>query len=309
MPEIRARGADISEWNGDVDVSALAGQVDFLIIRCGYGGNYTFQDDTEFESNVRKCDAAGIPYGVYLYSYAKTADMALSEADHTLRLLQGKRPLYGVWYDVEDASLPTGDTLVENCIAYCSAVEEAGYYCGLYASLSWMESRLNDSRLDRFDKWVAQWNATLDYTGDCGMWQYTNGGVIGGKVFDLDYAFRDYPAIIREMEEGTTMTKEEVARLARQEAQAVYRENEEKYATIEAVPRWAREAVRQVYEELGLAGASGSSDGEIVLDAGDTYIRALYVIARVLDLLPAEDTLEAPGARGSALGECRDENR
>ena len=106
------RGIDISEFNGSVDIAALQGQVDFVIIRCGYGSDYANQDDPQFEANVKKCQAAGIPWGTYLYSYAKTKAMAQSEAAHTLRLLQGRRPPYGVWYDVEDSSLPSGEALI-----------------------------------------------------------------------------------------------------------------------------------------------------------------------------------------------------
>ena len=125
------RGIDISEFNGSVDIAALQGQVDFVIIRCGYGSDYANQDDPQFEANVKKCQAAGIPWGTYLYSYAKTKAMAQSEAAHTLRLLQGRRPPYGVWYDVEDSSLPSGESLIDNVVAYCQALEAAGLYCGV----------------------------------------------------------------------------------------------------------------------------------------------------------------------------------
>ena len=296
MAEILARGIDVSEWNGSVDFAALRGKIDFAILRCGYGGNYTFQDDGEFEANVGKCQAAGIPWGAYLYSYAQTPAMARDEAAHALRLLRGKRPLYGVWYDLEDDSLPAGDSLTENCIAFGDALEEAGFYCGLYGSLYWMEHRLADPRLDRFDRWVAQWNSTLDYDRPCGMWQYTDRGVLLGKTFDLDYAFRDYPKIITQWEEERDMTQEEVKVLARQVAQQVYQENESRYATLADVPGWARDAVEQVYDELGLAGAETSPDGKLVLDASRSYVRALYVIARVLDRLPAgTEPLEEAG--------------
>ncbi len=288
MAEVLANGIDISEFNGDVDIAGLKGQIDFVIIRCGYGSDYANQDDVEFEANVRKCEAAGMPYGVYLYSYAKNTQMALSEAAHTLRLLQGKRPLYGVWYDVEDSTLPDGEAIVDNCVAYCGAIEKAGYYCGIYSFLYWMETRLSSPRLDRFDKWVAQWNDTLDYSGPVGMWQYSNNGILNGRRFDLDRAFRDYPKIIEEME-GTDMTREEVASLARQEAQKVYDQNEAKYKTIDTLPAWAREAVRQVYEELRLTGAGSTEEGETKINASETYVRALYVTAKVLDLINGEE--------------------
>jgi len=86
MADFVANGIDISEFNGDVNIAALKGKVDFIIIRCGYGGDYESQDDSQYWANVRKCQEAGIPFGVYLYSYARNMEMAMSEARHTLRL-------------------------------------------------------------------------------------------------------------------------------------------------------------------------------------------------------------------------------
>lgn len=283
MAELPKRGIDISEFNGDVNIAALKGQVEFVIIRCGYGSDYQNQDDPQFEANVRKCQQAGIPWGAYLYSYAKTTAMAQSEAAHTLRLLQGRKPPYGVWYDVEDSSLPAGEALVDNVVTYCDALEQAGYYCGIYASLSWWKTRLNSPRLDSYDKWIAQWNTQLDYTGPYGMWQYTNQWVLNGKAFDGDLAYKDYPALTGGKGEDD-MTQAEVIQLARAEAQKVYSENEEKYKTIASLPSWAKAAVEQVYQELNLAGTGGSGEATRI-DASETYVRALAVIAKVLDKL------------------------
>ena len=83
------------------------------------------------------------------------------------------------------------------------------------------------------------------------------------------------------------MTQEEVVKLARAEAQKVYAENEEKYKTIASAPSWARAAIQQVYEELGLAGTGGTG-ANTRIDASETYVRALAVIAKVLDKLNQE---------------------
>ena len=281
------KGIDISEFNGDVDIQALKGQVAFVIIRCGYGSDYPNQDDSQFENNVRKCQAAGIPWGTYLYSYAQNTDMARSEAAHTLRLLQGRRPAYGVWYDVEDSSLPAGEALVDNVVAYCQAVEQAGLYVGVYSFLYWMQTRLNSPRLDPYDKWVAQWSSALDYTKPVGMWQYTNQLVLNGRKWDGDLAYKEYPALTQG-EEEEDMTQEEVVRLARAEAQKVFAENQDKYKTLDSVPAWARGAVEQVYQELGLQGTGGAGQ-ELQIDAGDLYVRVLTVIAKVLDKLDGEE--------------------
>ncbi len=294
MAQLPKKGIDISEFNGDVDLAGLKGQIEFVIIRCGYGGDYTNQDDPQFENNVRKCEAAGIPWGTYLYSYAKDTSMAQSEAAHTLRLLKGKHPQYGVWYDVEDSTLPTGEALIDNVVTYCQAIQQAGYYCGLYSFLFWMQTRLNSPRLDPYDKWVAQWSSQLDYQKPAGMWQFTNQLVLNGKTFDGNWAYKDYPALTGGKEESD-MTEAEVVKLARAEAQKVYNENEEKYRTIASLPAWAKTAVEQVYKELGLAGTGGTGT-DTKIDASETYVRALTVIAKLLDKL--DEAASQPGANG-----------
>ena len=80
------------------------------------------------------------------------------------------------------------------------------------------------------------------------------------------------------------MTQAEVIALARAEAQKVYNENEAKYKTMASLPSWAKAPVEQVYRELGLAGTGGPGQNT-QLDASETYIRALTVIAKVLEKL------------------------
>ena len=187
------KGVDISEMNGSVDFAALkqAG-VEFAIIRCGYGNDIPFQDDKCFYENVKRADAAGMPWGTYLYSYARNSDMARSEARHVLRLLNGGNPAYGVWYDVEDPQ-QAGADLVSICEAFCGMVEAAGLYVGIYSILSWMNTKLSNSRLDKYDKWVAQWNSVCNYKKPYGIWQCTDYLTIAGKTFDGNYAYNDYP--------------------------------------------------------------------------------------------------------------------
>lgn len=197
-------GVDVSKHNGNVDWQTVknAGYGSFAIIRAGYGGDYANQDDPQFERNVNECERLDIPYGVYLYSYALNTNDAKGEVNHILRLLKkvGKNFKYGVWFDMEDADnykknhgMPSNSTLVDICYTFCEAVESAGYYTGIYASLSWLNNQLNNSKLDRFDKWVAQWNNTgCTYKKTYSIWQNTNNVSIGGKRFDGNKLIRDF---------------------------------------------------------------------------------------------------------------------
>ena len=75
----------------------------------------------------------------------------------------------------------------------------------IYASKSWLETKLNDSRLDRFDKWLAQWTSKPTYGKSFGIWQYTSDGSVPGISgrLDMNISYVDYPSIIK----GTTTGK------------------------------------------------------------------------------------------------------
>lgn len=245
---MQKKGVDISEHNGSVDFQALKNAgVQFVIIRLGYGSDYVSQDDSRFSENVRKAETAGMPWGAYLYSYAKTAAMAKSEAQHALRLLNGKKPAYGVWFDVEDGQISSAD-VVTTSQTFCDAMEAAGVYAGIYASLSWLNGKLNSPRLDKYDKWVAQWNSTCTYKKPYGIWQYTDKLVVSGKNFDGNWAYKDYPSIIKAMsepeKEEPELTEAEVKEIARREVEAWFAELAKKPAA-----DWAQEAVEFVQAE------------------------------------------------------------
>ena len=63
---------------------------------------------------------------------------------------------------------------------------------------------MHEDKLKRFDKWIAQWNNSCTYNGEYGMWQFggeTNkirSNKIAGVTCDQNYAYNDYPKIIKE---------------------------------------------------------------------------------------------------------------
>lgn len=208
------KGVDISSSNGSIDIEKIKNAgYEFVMIRCGYGNDDTNQDDSQFENNVRKCETVGLPWGVYLYSYALNTAEAKSEAQHVLRLLKGKKPSLPIAFDMEDADgykarngMPNNKTLVDICKTFLNIVRNAGYYVSLYASLSWLKNQLNDSSLlNSYDIWVAQWSSKCQFKGNYGMWQYggeTNllesNSIPGVGVIDKNYAYIDYPTVIKQ---------------------------------------------------------------------------------------------------------------
>lgn len=187
---------DVSEHQGVIDWEKARYHIDGAILRCGYGTDSVDQDDEQFRRNADECTRLGIPFGVYLYSYAKTVKAAQYEADHVLRLIKDYKLSYPVYLDLEEAS--TADGAVERAIVFGDIIEKAGYWCGIYANLYWWEKILKNG-LERFTKWVAQYHSKCEYTGsNLDIWQYTSkGGVPGirGNV-DMNECYRDFPAEI-----------------------------------------------------------------------------------------------------------------
>lgn len=202
------KGIDVSAHQGRIDWAKVKNSgIQFAILRLGIGSDISSQDDAYFEANVQGCESVGLPWGAYLYSYALNLEDARSEVQHALRLLNGKRPEYPVFFDMEDADgykakhgMPSNQGLVDICKTFLLGIEDAGYYASLYASLSWLNNQLNSSELDRFDKWVAQWNKSCSYKKPYGIWQYTDSGKVDGinGNVDMNIAYTNYPEIIKQ---------------------------------------------------------------------------------------------------------------
>ena len=189
---VLTRGIDVSRHNGNIDWTQVknSGMVDFVIIRCGYGDDYQDQDDEKWLEYTTACERLGIPYGVYLYSYATNLKHAQSEAAHAIRLLQGRHPSMPIYLDMEDASTQNLGRQMLSDIAdtFCDALQEEGYDVGVYSSLYWWNNLINTSVFDNpsWSKWIAQWSAQCDYTKEYDMWQYSDKGQIPGIPGDTD---------------------------------------------------------------------------------------------------------------------------
>ena len=197
-PKAICKGIDVSYHNGTIDWKRVKqSEVEYAIIRCGYGTNDKSQDDKKWEENVKGCTDNNIPYGVYLYSYADTVEKASSEADHAIRLLQGKKFKYPVYYDLEEDAIRKrlSKTEIANIAkTFCNKLSAKGYTVGIYANKDWFTNYLTDSCFNNWTKWVAQYNTVCNYQGKYDMWQCSSTGSvpgISGKV-DLNYSYSPF---------------------------------------------------------------------------------------------------------------------
>lgn len=198
-------GVDISSHNGNVDFKKLKDNgVDFVILRCAWGTN----KDTNFESNYKKAKENGLGVGAYIYTYALNLKDAEEESKYVHNILKNKKFDYPVYIDQEDVgnykrkNKVTDNTLVQITKLLCDNLEKLGYYVGVYASESWFNNELKSLNNDRYDRWVANWgkntgSITVDKSKTHRLHQFTDRLNIGGKKFDGDVCYYDYPKVIK----------------------------------------------------------------------------------------------------------------
>lgn len=202
-------GIDVSHWQGDFNFARAKSNegVEFAILKAG-GGDAGLYKDSKFEANYEKCEDCGLPKGAYFYGNAKSVAEAKKEAEYFISILSGKKYEYPVFYDVEGKMITDNDraTLTEIVKAFCSTMEAAGYWVGIYSSESFFNSEMNDGELTRYSHWVARWGKSKpahSSGAETQMWQFggeTNllrSNKINGQTCDQDYCYVDYPTKIK----------------------------------------------------------------------------------------------------------------
>ena len=206
------KGIDVSYCQGKVDWNKVkaSGFADFALIRAGFGREYNQVDDW-FERNYSECKRIGIPCGAYWFSYATSVAEAEREAQVFLDTIKGKSFEYPIYMDLEcTEQFNLGKAACSAMVdAFLTKLEKAGYFAGLYCSTNFLDNYISDSIKNRYAIWVAQYSKTCTYQNPYGIWQYNVAGnkdndIIGqGSISgisgecDMDYAYIDYPKIIK----------------------------------------------------------------------------------------------------------------
>ena len=185
---------DVSEHNGRINDWKKVIQengVDAVIVRLGYSG----VEDKELAYNIQELNRLGIPYGVYLYTYAENETDAENDAKQTVELLKKYKMnlSYPIYYDVENweydnkskkAPADT-DTWVKIINKYMEDMKKAGYQnVKVYSYRQLLQTRLNHPDILQHVNWVAAYTDALDwnnphYSGEKG-WQYTSSEYLKG---------------------------------------------------------------------------------------------------------------------------------
>lgn len=195
-------GIDVSKWQGNsIDWAKVkAAGIDYAILRAGYG-SYISQKDPTFERNYAECKRLGIPVGVYWYVYAKTLDGIKQEVKTLLEAIKGKQFEYPIYLDIENeaqASM-TKAALTQMIETGCTALEQAGYFAGVYTYTSFASYMDYAGLAKKYTMWLADYRKNYNTTLTRDMHQYTSSGTvagIGGRV-DCNRAYVDFPALIK----------------------------------------------------------------------------------------------------------------
>lgn len=176
---------DISQHNasGTIDWEKVAESTDLLILRCGVTRTETspigIGKDFKFETFARKCQAYGIPFGVYYYGKCSTVEQAREEAEFTWQIASPYDPLFYV-YDAEESRLNK-----EKIEAYMKRLQslgakKTGYYIAhnLYTTYRLDTSLVDFIWIPRYGKNDGTVSAVPSYP--CDLHQYTSRGIIPG---------------------------------------------------------------------------------------------------------------------------------
>ena len=183
-------GIDVSYAQGKIDWQKVkSAGIQFAFVRCGYSRwDGSVKLDEQYHRNMQEAAKAGIPAGIYLYSYAKTPEAAARAASETLELAKDYKLEMPVALDLEDELYRTFSAQENTgiALAFLETVRENGYYPLFYTYKSFAETLLKMDGLKDFDFWLAHYTSQTDYTGPYTMWQYRAKGTVDGISGDVD---------------------------------------------------------------------------------------------------------------------------
>ena len=211
--EMITKGIDVSVWQGKIDWERVKRQgVDFAIIKAGQGksvsGDARYFADSRFEYNLTTAHECGIALGAYYYVTACNIDEAKREAEHFVSLISPHKSKITLWavLDVEDVSPPKYCGLTKPCeltdivLEMARLIKNAGFEVMLYTNRTYIENRLEFSRLSHLPLWRAHWknghaepsDAPGDYSENMKIWQWGSEKIdgISGDV-DSNYGYFD----------------------------------------------------------------------------------------------------------------------
>ena len=145
-------GIDVSYAQNNVDWQKVkASGVDFAIVRVGWCyNNGALKEDVYFKKHISGALAVGLDVGVYLYSYATTAEAARRAAKEVIEAVKPYKLSYPIAFDIEYESIYTGSSKQVNtdiCKAFLDEIEAATMQCSTVPKIFWTPTFIRTSLL------------------------------------------------------------------------------------------------------------------------------------------------------------------
>lgn len=188
-------GIDVSEMNGYIDWKKVADSgIKFAFIRVGgrFSVSGSIYNDSRFSYNISQAKSYGIKVGVYFFTQAINTNEAIEEARFTINKIRSYILDLPIVIDTESVdgggrhSSISVESRTEVVKAFCEEIIKNGFAPMIYASTSWLDNKLNMSKLSKFKVWVAQWASSVSYKGSYNCWQYTSTGRVNGINGNVD---------------------------------------------------------------------------------------------------------------------------
>ncbi len=190
------KGIDVSTWQDSKQMNwaKIAKNVDFVIIRDGFGSSSN-QIDNQFVAHMKNAIKAGIKrIGIYHFSYSRSIAEAKIEAQVASYLCQPYKDYISFiaydWeyksydYCIENSVIPTRALCDGMAAAFKAEIEKSGYKFMLYTNPDYASRYFTLSRYDCL--WIAQYGVKACSVKGVDLWQYTSTGRLDGYSGNLD---------------------------------------------------------------------------------------------------------------------------
>ena len=185
-------GIDVSYHQQEIDWQQVkAAGVEFAMIRLGNRGISAgdLRIDPMALANLTGARQAGLRIGAYFYSQAVTVKEASEEAALALEILNGMEldlPLAFDWERESRTENVDRRTLTDCTIAFCEAVEAAGYTPMVYFNYYQARDFLYLEELTDYCWWLAMYDTAETFPWRMDLWQYTHTGSVPGITGNVD---------------------------------------------------------------------------------------------------------------------------
>lgn len=176
---------DISKWQGNIDFKKLKKEVGLVIARASCGSD----KDIKFDEYAKAMTENRIPFAVYCYSYAGTAEKAQDEAKKLVSYAEKYDPLFYIM-DAEEAKITT-----EAIKAFAKELRKnTSERIGCYVAHNRYNTYKYDTLRSLFDiTWIPRYGkndgtiaGATKPAYECDLWQYTSTGKIAGINGNVD---------------------------------------------------------------------------------------------------------------------------